>query len=88
MSPDLLLLKLLNLKLAHPVLDPLMEGVSELKHWWPVFIGSTSLLLWRKGKGDSLIVGLTIMSNELSKFLSYDVGKPLFRRERPCHVVP
>lgn len=85
---DLLLLEFLNVKFAHPILDPLMKGVSELRYWWPVFGGLVFLLLWRKGKEAPLIVGLTIISYMLSEFLSYDLVKPFFQRERPCHVVP
>lgn len=88
LSLDLLLLKLLNLKLAHPFFDPLMKGISELKYWWPVFTGLSFLILWRKGKEAPVIIGLTLVCYMLSEFISYDLVKPFFRRERPCQVLP
>lgn len=88
MSFDLSVLKLVNVKAAHPALDPLMKGVSELKYWWPVFIGLAFLLIWTKRREAPIIIGLTIVSYMLSEFLSFDLVKPLFQRERPCHVLP
>ncbi len=84
---DINLFRLGNEAFANPVFDVVMPFITNVRHWYVVYIISIALLLiygGRRGRWAVLFAILTIViSDQLSSF----VLKPLVGRLRPCHVL-
>jgi len=77
----------LNGAISNPVLDPLMPFVTDVRHWYPVYVVLIGGLLWKGGKrgrwcAATLLVGVLI-SDQFSSFYL----KEWVARIRPCHAM-
>jgi len=76
----------INVTLSHPLLDPVMMCVTNLKFWIIPGIIAAALYVWREDKKKALIVlGLITLTVALSDPLSSQILKKLFARPRPCN---
>jgi undecaprenyl-diphosphatase len=85
---DMALFHILNHDLASPFLDDAMMFISS-KYTW-IVVGAVFLIyaIARRSK-KLLMIGVQIgITLGLVDFMCYQVMKPVFHRERPCHQLP
>jgi undecaprenyl-diphosphatase len=83
---DRSLFLLLNGKLAHPVLDPVMTFITTQENWYPVLLGLwIAMLIWGGRRGRIAAVALVVAVAATDQVTS-SILKPLFRRVRPCNA--
>lgn len=74
----------INVTMQNVVFDWLMPFITEKKHWFPVWIITAGMLIWKGGKKGRIFVLLIIPLITLSDQVSSSVLKPFFERTRPC----
>lgn len=86
-SIDVAIFYFINGTLANPVTDRLMPFVTDVKHWYLVYVLLWFIILFKGGRYRvGLAIGmilLVIVSDQLSS----SVLKHLFERPRPCKVL-
>jgi undecaprenyl-diphosphatase len=76
----------INATMSHPLLDPVMTRITDLKFWLIPGLILAAVYVWRENKKKALIVlGLIVLAVAVSDPLSSQVLKKLFARPRPCH---
>jgi undecaprenyl-diphosphatase len=76
----------INVTLSHPLLDPAMRRITDLKFWIIPGILAAALYVWRENRKKALtVLGLIALTVALSDPLSSQFLKKIFARPRPCH---
>jgi len=84
---DVNFFRLGNEALANPVFDAIMPFITDVRHWYVVYILSVILLMIYGGKRGRWAVVFAIMTIVISDQLSSFILKPLIGRLRPCHAL-
>lgn len=82
---DVAVFRAVNTQLAGPVMDQLMLAASSKWTWLAAAVALVGYAIFRKSLrlvSFSILVGLAI---GLSDGVAYQILKPAFHRERPCH---
>ncbi len=86
-SIDVTIFRFINSTLANPVTDKLMPFITDVTHWYLVYVLLWFLILFKGGKYRiGLAIGmilLVVISDQISSTLL----KHLFERPRPCKVL-
>jgi|YNPMSStandDraft_1061717.scaffolds.fasta_scaffold01136_4 PAP2 superfamily. len=86
-SIDVALFRFINSTLANPVTDKLMPFITDVKHWYLLYVFLWFLILFKGGKYRlGLAIGMILLA-AISDQLSSAVLKDLFERPRPCKVL-
>jgi undecaprenyl-diphosphatase len=76
----------INVTLSHPLLDPAMTRITELKFWLIPGLLGAALYVFRENKRKALIVlGLIALTVAIGDSLASQVLKKIFARPRPCN---
>lgn len=76
-----------NRQLANIVFDYLMPFITNKKSWYPVWLITIILLLWKGGKRGRWALLIAILAFGLADPLVNRILKPLFQRVRPCNAL-
>lgn len=86
-SIDTTLFFFFNQDLANPVFDTLMPFITNKKSWYPVWLITIVLLIWKGGKRGRWTVLIALLAVGLADPLVIRVIKPFFERIRPCNAL-
>jgi len=76
----------INVTLSHPLLDPVMTRITDLKFWLIPGLLAAAFYVLRENKKKALtVLGLVALTVALSDPLSSQVLKKIFARPRPCN---
>ncbi|MDR2591285.1 MAG: phosphatase PAP2 family protein [Chitinispirillales bacterium] len=76
----------INVTLSHPLLDPAMTRITELKFWLIPGLLAAALYVFRENKKKALtVLGLVALTVALSDPISSQILKKIFHRPRPCN---
>jgi len=81
---DTLVFYLINVTIANPILDSVMPYITELKHWYLVYIILFTWLFWKGGKNGRIAALSLILAIALTDQINSFVLKDIFGRIRPC----
>jgi len=84
---DVNFFRLGNEALANPVLDAVMPFITNVQHWYFVYVISIAGLLIYGGRRGRWAVLFAIITIVISDQLSSFVLKPVIGRLRPCHAL-
>jgi len=84
---DINFFRLGNEALANPVFDVVMPFITNVRHWYVIYIAGIILLLVYGGKRGRWAVLFAIITIVISDQLSSFVLKPMIGRLRPCHAL-
>ncbi len=84
---DTTLFVFFNVHLANPVFDVVMPFVTNKENWYPIWLITIILLLWKGGPKGRWVVLIVLLSVATSDLTVNRILKPLFHRIRPCNVV-
>ena len=85
---DRALFALINGRLTHPLLDPVMVFVTTQENWYPILLGLwIALLIWGGRRGRLAAIALVVAVAATDQ-VTCSVLKPLFKRIRPCNALP
>ncbi len=84
---DTTLFVFFNVHLANPIFDVLMPFVTKKEHWYPIWLLTIILLMWKGGKKGRWVLLIVLLSVATSDVTVNRILKPLFHRVRPCNVV-
>ncbi len=86
-SIDVAIFYFINGTLANPVTDRLMPFITDVKHWYLVYVLLWFIILFKGGRYRvGLAIGMILLVL-VSDQLSSSVLKHLFERPRPCKVL-
>lgn len=86
-SWDEALFRFFNSGIANPVFDVVMPAITEVKHFYPVYILLFILLLWKGGRAGRWCALLLVITVLLADPLSSRVIKEEVGRLRPCRTL-
>lgn len=86
-SIDTTLFFFFNRDLANPFFDFLMPFITNRKTWYPVWLITIIVLIWKGGKRGRWAVFITLLAVALADPLVSRILKPFFERMRPCNAL-
>src|SRR4051812_33603595 len=85
---ELSILWFFNHTISSPFMDGVMETITTVKYWLPIYLIGAIYLIWKyKWRGVRLVVAALIVVL-VGDQLTEHVIKPLVNRARPCALLP
>ncbi len=84
---DTTLFLFFNVHLANPVFDLAMPIITNKETWYPVWLVTIIVLLWKGGKKGQWVLLIVLLAVATSDVTVNRILKPLLHRVRPCNVV-
>ncbi|MCX8009814.1 MAG: phosphatase PAP2 family protein, partial [Ignavibacteria bacterium] len=87
-SIDVSIFYFINRTLANPIFDWMMPFITDIYHWYLVYILLWLILFFKGGKYRIGLALMILILITISDQLSSSVIKDIFERVRPCNVLP
>ena len=84
---DVFLFYFINNNLANPVFDGIMPFITNVQHWFLLYIALFAWLFWKGGKNGRIAAVTLLVTIILSDQINSSLLKELFVRVRPCNAL-